>query len=285
VANSLSEDTKNLLDSFNIRLNKSLGQHFLVDQAALSRIVEAAELSRNDLVLEIGTGIGALTRELCSKAGFVISSEYDKKLIHAAEEYLKGQGNYEIVAGDFLKLDLGPMLARFKDYKSRKVVANLPYYITSPIIEKLIDNRSCFKCMILTIQREVAHRIVSKPGTKEYGSFTVFVNYYCKPKIVSYIPKSSFLPQPDVGSAVIRLDVHEKPAVKVKSEKLFFDVMHAAFMQRRKMLKNAIENAKIEGLDRAKIEEALASSGIDLRRRGETLSIEEFAKLADHLKD
>lgn len=284
MASSLSVTTRQLLASFDIRLKKGLGQHFLTDDASLSRIVEAAGLDKDDLVLEIGTGIGTLTKELCKRSGLVISNEYDKKLLPAANEYLKENKNLEIVMGDFLKLDLDDLFSKYRKYKNKKVVANLPYYITSPIIAKLLENKSYFSSMVLTIQREVAHRIVSGPGTKEYGSFTIFVNYHCKPTIVSYIPKTSFLPQPEVGSAILRLEVLKKPPVEVKNEKLFFDIVHAAFMQRRKILKNAIENAHIKELDNLDISNALDAAGIDARRRGETLSIEEFAKLANSFK-
>ncbi|MFC1766972.1 16S rRNA (adenine(1518)-N(6)/adenine(1519)-N(6))-dimethyltransferase RsmA [Candidatus Margulisiibacteriota bacterium] len=280
---TLSQTTKQILKSFNIWLNKDLGQHFMIDQSSVTRIIEAADISKDDLVLEIGTGIGTLTKDLCQKAGFVITNEYDKKFIPVAKEYLKGLENFELVEEDFLKIDLDELFSKYKSYKIKKVVANLPYYITTPIISKLIEHKASFNLIVMTIQREFAHRIVSKPSVKEYGSFTIFANYHCKPMIVCDIPKSSFFTQPAVGSSVLRLEVLDKPSVEVKDEKLFFNIVHAAFIQRRKMLKNAIENANIEGINKENISKAFEKVGIDGKRRGETLSIEEFAKLSDSI--
>jgi len=264
-------DIRDLLSRFDIRLNKRLGQHFLYDEVQIRRIIDAGDIGKNDLVLEIGTGIGTLTKPLAEKAGLVVTVEIDKRLIPAAREYLKDQRNIDLIESDFMDLDIKKLLNKYKKYKNRKVVANLPYYITSPIISKLIDSK-LFDTMILTIQKEVAERIIAKPGTKDYSSFSIYVNFHAKPEVVSYIPRSSFIPQPVVGSAILKLHILDKPSVKVKSKMLFFKLVHAAFQQRRKMLKNAIENA---GLKWPEIPE------IDGKRRGETLSINEFAKLAN----
>lgn len=259
------------LRKFNIRLNKDLGQNFLPDKDALDRIVKAAEVSKDDLVLEIGTGIGTLTKPLAEKAGFVISIEIDDKLIPAAKEYLEGLENIELVNEDAMKIDIPSMIKKYPGFKSAKVVSNVPYCITTPLITKFLEAK-VFKTIVITIQKEVAKRIVSPAGGDDYGAFTIFVNYFAKPKIISYLSKTSFIPQPEVDSAILKLEVLDKPSVEVKDEKLFFKVYRAAFNQRRKMLKNALHAAHIdwpEGTD------------IDGRRRGETLSIQEFAKLSN----
>jgi 16S rRNA (adenine1518-N6/adenine1519-N6)-dimethyltransferase len=254
----------------------------LTDQAALSRIINAAELSKEDSAIEIGTGTGILTKELSVHVKNVITFEVDKKIIEVSKEYLSGCNNVTIINEDFLEanplsflpLNKGEMSEGQKGYK---IVANVPYYITSPIIEKIIEDKICVSIAVLTVQREFAERIVAKPGTKDYGSFSIFVNYYCEPEIVSYIPKSSFLPQPDVGSAIIKLKFRKEPPVKVKSEEIFFKAVRASFGQRRKTLRNALQ-AKFEVSD---IDKALALSGIDPKRRGETLAIQEFANLSN----
>lgn len=265
---------RDLLRKYDIRLNKDLGQHFLSDTAQLKKIADAASLTRNDIVLEVGTGTGTLTKYLAEKAGFVVSVELDKKMIPAAEEYLKDIKNVEIINEDIMKCNIPKILNKYPDLKHRKVVANVPYYITSPLITLLIGSPADFELIVLTIQEEVGERIVSKPGRKQYGSFTIYVNYYTRPEIISYIPKTCFFPQPKVGSAILKLKVLDKPSVEVKDEKLFFRIVRAAFNQRRKMLKNALEAANIKWPD-----------GIDIdgKRRGETLSISEFAKFSQFL--
>ena len=262
------------LRKFNIRLNKDLGQNFLPDKDALYRIVKAAEVSKDDLVLEIGTGIGTLTKPLAQKAGFVVTVEIDDKLIPAAKEYLEGIDNIELINEDAMKLDIPSIIKKHSGFKSAKVVSNVPYCITTPLITRFLEVKA-FKTIVLTVQKEVAKRIVSPPGGKEYGAFTIFVNYYAKPKIISYLSKTSFIPQPEVDSAILKLEVLAKPSVDVKDEKLFFKVYRAAFNQRRKMLKNALQAAHIEWP---------ADTDIDGRRRGETLSIQEFAKLSNLIK-
>jgi 16S rRNA (adenine1518-N6/adenine1519-N6)-dimethyltransferase len=263
---------REILRKSDIRPNKSFGQHFLSDKNILNRIADAATLSKDDIVLEVGTGIGTLTKPLASKAGFVVTVEVDKKLIDPAKGSLKEFNNIDVINEDIMKCNIPEIMDRHPDFKHRKVVANVPYYITTPLISLLIGSKAKFSTIVITIQKEVAQRIVSKPGNKRYGSLTVFVNYYTKPEIVFNIPASAFVPPPEVDSAVIRLSVLNEPSVKVKDEKLFFRVVRAAFNQRRKMLKNALEAAHIDWP---------AGTDIDGKRRGETLSIEEFAKLAD----
>lgn len=265
---------KELLSKHNIRLNRDLGQHFITDKNILNKIVSAADISQDDLILEIGTGIGTLTRALAEKAGFVVSVELDSKLVSAAREIFEGSNKVELICQDIMKVNLQKELGKHEGFKHIKVVANLPYYITTPVISMLIEGRVKFHSMVFTIQKEVARRIVSPPGGKEYGSFSVFINYYARPKIMLNIPASSFTPRPKVDSVVIRLDMLEKPSVKVTDKKFFFRVVRAAFNQRRKMLKNALEAAHIKWTDQTRI---------DGKRRGETLSIEEFASLSDAL--
>ena len=295
---SISQQTKSLLTKHGIHLKKSLGQNLLVDPACLSRIIETANISKEDIVVEIGTGSGILTKEIAKKAKKVVSFEIDKRIFEVAKEYL-GIGDIRVgrditlINEDFLKATLTPIPSPI-GRGAIKIVANVPYYITTPIIEKIIgisrhdsvragrdlpqpDN--LISSATLTVQREFAERMAAKPGTKKYGSFTIFVNYHTEPKISFYIPKSAFLPQPDVGSAVISLDIREKPKVLVKDEKTFFEVVRAAFGQRRKTLRNAL----LSKFDADITDNALAKSGIDGKRRGETLSIEEFGKLADSI--
>jgi 16S rRNA (adenine1518-N6/adenine1519-N6)-dimethyltransferase len=272
---------RDLLRKHNIRLKHGLGQHFLHDEGLLDKIVRSAHITKDDLVVEIGTGVGTLTKHIAKYAGHVLSFEVDTKLIPAAKEYLKDMHNVEIINEDALKVDMKKYISKHPHYKSVKVVANLPYYITSPLIAKFLEGEKIFKTIVVTIQKEVAERICASPGNKTYGSFTIFVNYYAKPSITMMIPPAAFMPPPEVNSAVLKLDVLSEPAVNVKDEKLFFRLVHAAFVQRRKMLHNAILNANINGIDKEKLDPALAKLKIDSKRRGETLSMKEFASLAD----
>lgn len=290
---SISQQTKTLLLKHGFHLKKSLGQNLLIDPGSLNRIIEASDISEEDIILEIGTGTGILTKELSKKAKKVVSYEIDKRIFEVAKEYLAGIDNIDLRNKDFLRATLTPASLPLAGEGRVRVIANVPYYITTPIIEKIIminRNNHVKACgrtpqqilissAILTVQREFAERMVAKPGTKDYGSFSIFVNYYTEPKILFNIPRSAFLPQPDVGSAVISLAVRKRPAVAVKDEKVFFEIVRAAFNQRRKTLKKAL-SAKFPP---EVIENALSKSGIDGRRRGETLSIEEFAKICDCL--
>jgi 16S rRNA (adenine1518-N6/adenine1519-N6)-dimethyltransferase len=281
---SISQQAKSLLLKHGFHLKKSLGQNLLIDPASLERIIEAAKITKEDTVLEIGTGTGILTKELAKKAGNVLSYEIDKRIFEAAKEYLAGIGNIELKNEDFLKAALthfSPLPVKGEGLGVRvKVVANVPYYITTPIIEKIFGHKDLFSTVLFTVQREFAERMIAGPGTKDYGSFSVFVNYHTEPKILFHIPKSAFLPQPDVGSAVISLDTRQTPKVAVKDEEVFFKIVRTAFNQRRKTLKKAL-SAKF---DPEIIDKALSKSGIDGKRRGETLSIEEFATLANEVR-
>ncbi len=262
---------------------KSLGQHFLSDDNLLKKIADSADLTKEDLVLEVGTGLGTLTKHIARSAGFVVSVELDKNIIARAQENLKGFNNIEFINENIMKLNIPDIMDAHPSFKRRKVVANIPYYITTPLISMLIESKADINTIVLLIQKEVADRIVAAPGGKKYGSLTIYVNYYCEPKIEFRIPRTAFVPPPEVDSAVLKLVRRGKPPVDVKDEKLFFRIVRGAFVQRRKMLRNAIMNANIEGVDKEKLDKAFADLGIDGKRRGETLSIKEFAELADRL--
>ena len=275
---SLSSQTKGLLAKHNFIPKKKLGQNFIIDASYVERIVGAADLSEKDLVIVIGTGLGALTKELSLRARQVISIEYDKILYEIGREILKECGNVELIRDDFLKLALVKLL---KGYKTYKVVANVPYYITAPIITKLIETKPGFSIAVLTVQREVGERLTAAPGSKEYGTLSIYVQYFNDVSIVSFIPRSAFLPHPAVSSAIVKMTPRKEPPVKVDNEELFFKVVHAAFEYRRKTLRNSLVMSTNLGISKDTIDSALKSSGIDGERRGETLSLEEFARLAN----
>lgn len=268
---------------YNLRPNKRLGQHFLVDSRPLYAMLQAAELLPEDGVLEIGPGLGVLTRELCSRAGKVVAVEKDRQLIPILEDLTKDFKNICILDADVLKLDMEEL--REEHFGgSFKVVANLPYYITSSIIMKIIENRHLIPLAVLMVQKEVAQRLVASPGSKDYGILTIAVNMYAEVKLVCNVGKSSFLPPPKVESAVVKILLRQKPRVEV-DEELFFKVVEAAFGERRKTLKNSLSRRlDIPGIDPEVIAKALEVTGIDPMRRGETLSIEEYAQLLEALK-
>lgn len=267
--------TKSVLKRYGFRFSKSLGQNFLIDDSVLEDIIEAADISNNDFVIEIGPGIGTLTRKLLERAGKVCVIELDDKLIPILKEELKGYENLEIIHGDALKVDFDKLAC---NEESVKIVANLPYYVATPIISKLIKSRCNFKSITIMIQKEVAERITAKPGTKEYGALSLLVQYYSSIDVIRKVPPSAFIPQPKVDSAVINIKKFDKPAVKVENENLFFKVIRESFNMRRKTLFNALKNLK---LDKEMMLKAFEKAEIDPGRRGETLSLQEFAILAD----
>lgn len=294
---SLSQTTRNLLNKHGFRIKKSLGQNFLIDPVALARITDAAGILKGDTVVEVGMGTGLLTKELAKTAKQVIAFEIDEKVIPIAKEYLGMDdeearliaplSNIHIFQEDFLEADIRKILSGYRDTlatghwsPTTKVVANVPYYITSPIIEKILENKDLFSTVVLTVQREFAERMTARPGTKQYGSFTIFTNYHTEPEIVANISRSSFIPHPEVGSSIIKLAIRPRPKITLRDEKLFFELVRAAFNQRRKTLRNAL-SAK---LDIDNVDEALWETGIDPKRRGETLSIEEFAALSNNYR-
>lgn len=269
--------TQELVKKYNFKFTKSLGQNFLVDDSVLQDIVDGAEITEDDLVIEIGPGVGTLTAELLKKAKKVIAIELDDELVPILENELGDNPKFQLIHKDALKVDFNELIG---EEKSVKLVANLPYYVTTPIIVRLLNEGYNFKSLTIMIQKEVAERINSEPNCKEYGSISVLVQYYCNTRIVRYVSPNSFIPKPKVESIVIRLDRLEKPRVDVKSQKLFFDVVRGSFNMRRKTLWNTVKSV---GLSKEHMEKAFENSGIDPIRRGETLSIAEFAALSDSI--
>lgn len=270
------EVTRHILKAFDIHMSKKLGQNFLIDAGIVKEIVHAADIEEGETVLEIGPGIGTLTQGLAEAGANVIAVEIDKRLPEVLAKTLAGYENIRIVHGDILKVNIPEITGGGKF----KMVANLPYYITTPIIMALLEQKLPVTRLVTMVQKEVALRMVAKPGKKDYGALSVAVQYYTSPEIVADVPPRSFIPAPDVDSVVIRCDVRETPAVKVLDEKMFFRVVKAAFSQRRKTLNNTLKNT---GLPVDAIKEVLAETQIDGTRRGETLSLEEFGKIADGL--
>lgn len=277
--------TREIIARHGFTFRKSLGQNFLVDANVLRRIVEAAELDPSKGALEIGPGIGALTERLAGAAGKVAAIELDGRLIPILEELLGPCGNVEIVHGDALKLDLKRLIAeRFAGFERVSVVANLPYYVTTPILMKLLEERLPLEFIVVMVQKEVAERMTAPPGGKEYGSLSVAVRYFAEPEIICTVPRTVFVPLPNVDSAVVRLRLRSRPPVDVSDEALFFRVVHAAFARRRKTLANNL--TALLGKERRQEAAALpAACGIDPGRRGETLSLGEFAALANKLAE
>lgn len=267
--------TKDIVKKYGFRFTKSLGQNFLIDNSVLEDIVEGAEVNKEDFIIEIGPGVGTLTRELLKKAKRVCAVELDSELIPILNEELKDFNNFELINKDVLQVDMRSIIG---EEPSTKLVANLPYYVTTPIITKLITEDYRFKSLTIMIQKEVAERIISKPDCKEYGALSILVQYYCDVRSIRKVSPSSFIPQPKVDSMVIRLDKLEGPRVKVMNEKLFFRIVRESFNMRRKTLWNVTKTLKY---DADKLEKAFRDSNIDPKRRGETLSLDEFGRLSD----
>ena len=259
---------------FDIKMSKKLGQNFLIKRGIVDEIVHAAELTPGEPVLEVGPGIGTLTQGLAQSGADVTAIELDRRLLEVLDTTLASYDNVRIVHGDVLKLDV-PIIMNHKPFK---VVANLPYYITTPIIMSLLESKLPIERLVVMVQKEVALRMVAKPGTKDYGALSVAVQYYTEPDIVLDVPPKSFLPAPAVTSSVIRCVLRDKPPVDVIDEKLFFRVVKAGFAQRRKTFSNTM---KTTGLSKDRIEELLAKANIDGQRRGETFTLQEFADVAN----
>ncbi|MTI69342.1 MAG: 16S rRNA (adenine(1518)-N(6)/adenine(1519)-N(6))-dimethyltransferase RsmA [Firmicutes bacterium] len=274
--------TKDVLNKHGFRLSKSLGQNFLIDGNIIDKICEGAEIENDDLCLEIGPGIGTLTQGLLERAKKVLAIEIDKKLIPVLNDTLGDYNNLEIINGDVLKLDLKNVINEKLGDKKIKVAANLPYYITTPIVMKLLEEKLNIKKIVVMVQKEVAMRMQAEPGTKDYGALSIAVQYYSNPEIVTIVPNNVFIPKPKVDSAVIALNVYDEPKVKVKDEKLMFEVVKAAFGKRRKTLANSLSSSSLN-IEKSKIKEILNSVDIDPRLRGEKLSIEQYAKIADKI--
>ncbi|OBZ15434.1 16S rRNA (adenine(1518)-N(6)/adenine(1519)-N(6))-dimethyltransferase [Bacillus sp. FJAT-27264] len=278
---STPKRTKEIIQRYGFSFKKSLGQNFLIDQNILDKIVNAAELSDTAGALEIGPGIGALTERLAQTAGAVTAVEIDKRLIPILKDVLSPYDHVKVRNDDVLKVDLQQLFKEdFASVDRVSVVANLPYYVTTPILMKLLEEKLPLDNIVVMIQKEVAERMAASPGGKEYGSLSIAVQYYSEPELVCIVPHTVFIPQPNVESAVIRLKVRERPPVEVADEKHFFDVVQASFTQRRKTIANNLKARFFPGEGRERLEALLSQAGIEPTRRGETLSLEEYARLS-----
>ena len=278
------KETIQVLQKHEFQFKKKFGQNFLIDPHVLDKIVDAAQITKDDFVLEIGPGIGTLTQYLCENARQVLAVEIDDKLIPILKETLQPYDNVEVLHGDILKQDIQQIADTYNDGKPIKVVANLPYYITTPIIMELFESHVPLENVTVMVQKEVADRMKAEPGTKDYGALSLAVQYYAKPYIAAFVPPNCFMPRPNVGSAVIRLDCLARVPVEVHNEKLMFRLIRASFNQRRKTLQNGIANSAELSFTKEQAARAIEQAGFDVRIRGEKLGLEEFARLADELE-
>ena len=277
------QKTIEILQKYDFSFQKKFGQNFLIDTHVLDKIISAAHITKEDMVLEIGPGIGTMTQYLAEAAGKVIAVEIDKNLIPILEDTLSVYNNVRVINEDVLKLDLRKLADEENGGKAIKVVANLPYYITTPIIMGLFENHVPVESITVMVQKEVADRMQTGPGNKDYGALSLAVQYYAEPYIVANVPPNCFMPRPKVGSAVIRLTRHEKPPVEVKDEKLMFDIIRASFNQRRKTLANGLNNSDKITCSKEIITEAIEKLGKGPSVRGEALSLQEFASLSNDI--
>ena len=275
--------TIEVLKKYNFNFQKRFGQNFLIDGNILTKIVEAAEVTKEDLVLEIGPGIGTMTQYLAESAREVIAVEIDKSLIPILGDTLSSYDNVTVINEDILKVDIDRLVQEKNQGKPIKVVANLPYYITTPIIMGLFESHVPLKSITIMVQKEVADRMQVGPGTKDYGALSLAVQYYARPEVITYVSPACFIPKPNVGSAVIRLDRYETPPVETEDEAFLFAVIRAAFNQRRKTLANGLSNAGELGITRQQAEEALLQMQFSPTIRGEALTLREFADLSNIL--
>ncbi len=281
----IPQNTIEILQKYNFRFQKKFGQNFLIDTHVLEKIIESAGITKDDFVLEIGPGIGTMTQYLCENAREVMAVEIDENLIPILGDTLSSYNNVTVVNEDILKLDIAKVAEEHNNNKPIKVVANLPYYITTPIIMGLFESHVPLESITVMVQKEVADRMQSGPGTKDYGALSLAVQYYSKAEIVANVPPNCFMPRPNVGSAVIRLTCHEASPVVVNDEKLMFSLIRASFNQRRKTLQNGINNAPNLNFSKEQVVTALDKMGLVSTIRGEALSLEQFAELSNLLGD
>lgn len=277
-------ETMFLLKKYNITANKSLGQNFLIDDDVINKTVASAEITNEDLVIEIGPGLGTLTSRLLEKAKKVIAIELDKKMIKILQERFSLYSNFELINEDVLKVNLKELIKKEKEenkIKDVKIVANLPYYITTPIIMKLLEDKLDIKSITVMVQKEVAQRLAAKPGEKLAGAITYSVQYYCETELIVEVSNQSFIPAPEVDSEVINLKIRTTPPVKIKDEKIFFKLIKASFMQRRKTFLNGVSNSGLIGKEELK--EILNEMNISENVRGENLTLEQFAQISNKI--
>ena len=279
------QNTIEILQKYNFNFQKKFGQNFLIDEHVLDKIIRAAEITKDDYVLEIGPGIGTMTQYLACAAREVTAVEIDRALIPILEDTLKEYDNVSIINEDILKVDIAALAKEKNGGRPIKVVANLPYYITTPIIMGLFESHVPLESITVMVQKEVADRMQVGPGTKDYGALSLAVQYYAEPYIVANVPPNCFMPRPAVGSAVIRLTRHQKPPVEVMDEKLMFRLIRASFNQRRKTLANGLKNSGELNLSKEVITAAIEKLGKGSSVRGEALDLEEFARLTNIIKD
>ena len=277
----IPQNTIAVLQKYNFNFQKKFGQNFLIDTHVLERIIQEAGITKDDFVLEIGPGIGTMTQYLCESAREVVAVEIDKNLIPILADTLQDYQNVTVLNEDILKVDINALAQEKNGGAPIKVVANLPYYITTPIIMGLFESHVPIESITVMVQKEVADRMQVGPGTKDYGALSLAVQYYAKPEIVANVPPNCFMPRPNVGSAVIRLTCHEKPPVQVNDEKLMFSLIRASFNQRRKTLANGLNNAPDIHFSKEAIQESIAELGVPAGIRGEALTLEQFAALSN----
>ena len=280
---NLYNETKSIMHKFNIQANKNLGQNFLVDENVVNTIIQKADIQKEDLVIEIGPGLGTLTLPLLEKAGKVICVELDNKMVEILNKRFYMYNNLSIIQDDILKIDLNSIIEKeLKTYKKVKVVANLPYYITTPIVMKLLEDKLKITSITIMIQKEVAERLLAEPGKINSGAITYAIYYYTKPEHIINVNKTCFIPVPKVDSTVIKLNILSEPSVKVNNTKLLFKIIKASFMQRRKTLINGLSNAQI--IEKSKAEEMLNDLKIDTKIRGEALTLKDFVNITEYIE-
>ena len=281
---NLIQETKFIMKKYHITANKNFGQNFLIDENVVNSIVQTADISKDDVILEIGPGLGTLTSKLLEKAGKVICIELDKKMLDILQDRFSLYNNFELINDDVLKIDLANLIAINSQYfKHVKVVANLPYYITTPIIMKLLESKLNLTSITVMVQKEVAERLTETPGGKNSGAITYSIHYYTNPKLIINVPSTSFLPTPKVDSSVIHLELLNQPKVTPLNEDLFFKIIKSAFLQKRKTLINALLNNHFG--TREYLENMLTFLNIDLKIRGEKLTLEQFQEISDYMTE
>ena len=283
---NLFQETKFIMNKYNVTANKSYGQNFLTDEYIVTSIIDNSEITNEDLVIEVGPGLGTLTKYLIESAGHTISVELDPKMISVLEDRFSGYDNFTLLHDDILKVDLNTLIdttLKEKNLKRAKVVANLPYYITTPIIMKLLEEKLNLDSITVMVQKEVAERLSTEPGKNNTGAITYTIWYYTTPEIILDVPKNSFIPAPKVDSAVLKLNVLKEPRVTLSNEELFFKIIKAGFMQKRKTLLNSLSNSNIGSKEN--LENILISLNLDPRIRAENLTIEDFKNIADYLNN